>query len=165
MNAIALLSYLRASGVVLAANDGKLAVDAPRGLLTAELLSDLRHHKAELLALLAANQEPDALTVEPDANSLAEDFEERAAIIDHDCHVYQPEAEHTALEVVFCKNCQHFQPNERNPQAGAGGCAVGGLGVSAVNGKPIIRWPMTHRYCQLWQAVARTPEQALESVA
>jgi hypothetical protein len=55
MSAATLLHTLRASGAVLGVNGGKLAIDSPAPLPDA-LLSDLRTHKAELLALLAANE-------------------------------------------------------------------------------------------------------------
>ncbi len=58
-------------GIRLSAENGQLAFEGPREMLTPERIEELRRHKAELLAALAA---PD-----PDV------FEERAAII-HDAH-------------------------------------------------------------------------------
>lgn len=53
MTATQLIETLSASGVRLSASDGKLKVDAPADVLTAELKTELAAHKAELLALLA----------------------------------------------------------------------------------------------------------------
>jgi hypothetical protein len=58
------------SGVRLSVENGQLAFEGPREVLTPERIEELRHHKAELLAALAS---PD-----PDA------FEERSAIAEHD---------------------------------------------------------------------------------
>ena len=58
-------------GIRLTAENGQVIFEGPREMLTPERIEELRRHKAELLAALAA---PD-----PDA------FEERAAII-HEAH-------------------------------------------------------------------------------
>ena len=58
-------------GIRLTAENGQLAFEGPREMLTPERIDELRQHKAELLAALAA----------PDADA----FEERAAII-HEAH-------------------------------------------------------------------------------
>jgi hypothetical protein len=58
-------------GIRLTAKNGKVVFEGPREVLTSERIEELRQHKAELLAALAA---PD-----PDA------YEERAAII-HEAH-------------------------------------------------------------------------------
>lgn len=158
MSAVELLQRLKKNGVDLSLNGDKLRYSAPVGTLSESDKAEIVHHKAELLALLYANDAaptPIPATVEPDADYLAESFEERAGIIEEACHVSRVEAERAAFEVVYCKACQHFQPNKRNPQAGAGGCALGSRGVSAVDAKPIIRWPMAGRYCQQWLATAK----------
>ncbi len=59
------------AGIRLTAQNGQVVFEGPREVLTPERIEELRQHKAELLAALAA---PD-----PDA------FEERAAII-HEAH-------------------------------------------------------------------------------
>ena len=56
MSAAALLARLRALGVTATVAGGDLALDAPAGVLTPELLSELRAHKGALLALLAAER-------------------------------------------------------------------------------------------------------------
>ncbi len=66
-----LIDQFADAGIRLFAENGQLAFEGPREVLTPERIEELRRHKAELLAALAA---PD-----PDA------FEERAAII-HDAH-------------------------------------------------------------------------------
>ncbi len=53
MIATSLIETLSASGIRLSATDSMLKVDAPAGVLTAELKTELAAHKAELLALLA----------------------------------------------------------------------------------------------------------------
>ena len=58
------------AGVRLSAENGRLAFEGPREVLTPERIEELRRHKAELLAALAP----------PDLDA----FEERAAIIEHD---------------------------------------------------------------------------------
>jgi TubC N-terminal docking domain len=58
MNAQTLLRDLAARGVILSADGAQLDVDAPDELMTDELLTTLKAHKAELIALLRS--EPDA---------------------------------------------------------------------------------------------------------
>ena len=53
MTAAQLTETLSASGIRLSATDGKLRVDAPAGVMTAEIKAELTMHKPELLALLA----------------------------------------------------------------------------------------------------------------
>ena len=62
MTAQSLLSDLTAAGVILSANGDRLDIDAPNEVLTDELLTTLRDHKAELLALLQSRsvEDPDA---------------------------------------------------------------------------------------------------------
>ena len=71
MQARKLIDEFAGAGIRLNAENGHLAFEGPRDVLTPERIDELRRHKAELLAALAA---PD-----PDA------FEERAAII-HEAH-------------------------------------------------------------------------------
>ena len=52
----ALLCELRAVGVVLSADGGRLRWTAPTGTMTAELLAAAQAHKPALLALLAAEE-------------------------------------------------------------------------------------------------------------
>ncbi len=66
-----LINEFADAGIRLTAENGQLAFEGPREVLTPERIEELRQHKAELLAALAA---PD-----PDG------FEERAAII-HEAH-------------------------------------------------------------------------------
>jgi hypothetical protein len=55
MRASDLVAWLRAHGCTLRAEDGGLKLDAPRGLLDDDDVACIQEHKAELLALLAAN--------------------------------------------------------------------------------------------------------------
>ena len=56
MNAASIIEDLHRRGIALSVADSKLRVNAPRGVLTAELLTELRVHKAELLAVLTGHQ-------------------------------------------------------------------------------------------------------------
>jgi hypothetical protein len=58
MTAARLLGELRAAGVILTAAGGKLRYGGPSGVLTGEVLAEMRTHKAGLLALLAAEAAP-----------------------------------------------------------------------------------------------------------
>ena len=67
------------AGVRLSAENGRLAFEGPREVLTPERIEELRRHKAELLAALAA---PDPVA-----------FEERSAIAEHDGGMPRQDAE------------------------------------------------------------------------
>ena len=67
------------AGVRLSAENGRLAFEGPREVLTPERIEELRRHQAELLAALAA---PDPVA-----------FEERSAIAEHDGGMLRPDAE------------------------------------------------------------------------
>lgn len=64
MTAPELLADLTAHGVRLAARDGRLAYDAPAGMMTPERLGLLRACKPELLVLLGGTPEPEPPTDE-----------------------------------------------------------------------------------------------------
>ncbi len=64
MTARQLLAALQADGVHVTADNDRLTLDAPQGLLTPERLDQVRALKPELLALLAEPSLPDA-PVEP----------------------------------------------------------------------------------------------------
>jgi len=51
-----LLAELRAQGATLAIDGDQVVIDAPAGVLTPELLADLRGHKPEVLGLLAREE-------------------------------------------------------------------------------------------------------------
>lgn len=59
MNTTSLLRNLEERGVRFEAEDGHLRYQAPAGVLTPELLDELRAHREELLALLASSGPPD----------------------------------------------------------------------------------------------------------
>ncbi len=92
-NVAEILSDLTRRGVWLAPNGDRLYVDAPKGLLTPDLLDELRRHKAELLALLH-DVLPD--TVE----DLAEHWNERAAILEYDAGLPRAQAEEQAAAMT-----------------------------------------------------------------
>ena len=72
------------AGVRLTAENGNLAFEGPREMLTPERIEELRQHKAELLAALAV----------PDLDA----FEERAAIIEYDAGLQRHDAETLAAQ-------------------------------------------------------------------
>ena len=59
-----LLARLTASGAVLQVKGDRLHVDAPKGLVTAQLKAEIASHKAEILELLAG-QTTEAAPVQP----------------------------------------------------------------------------------------------------
>ena len=76
MSVTALLNEARRFGARLAANGGRLIVEAPAPLPGA-LVAQLRAHRDELLALVSANE------AEADRESVAEWWAERAAIMEY----------------------------------------------------------------------------------
>ena len=66
-------------GIKLTAENGQVVFEGPREMLTPERIEELRRHKAELLAALAA----------PDSDA----FEERAGILEFDAGLPRQEAE------------------------------------------------------------------------
>ena len=56
MNGETLIAKLKTEGVDLAAAGGRLLLDAPEGVLTDELLAEIRSHKQEILAALQTQQ-------------------------------------------------------------------------------------------------------------
>lgn len=58
MNAAALLHHLEAAGIALTVTDGDLAIHGDRQIIEAHI-ADIRAHKAELVALVAANDPAD----------------------------------------------------------------------------------------------------------
>jgi hypothetical protein len=75
MNAASLLSDLQAQGVHLEVDAGALKYRAPKKAITAELLANLKTHKADLMAILSSqkdairpidwNNHPDAPPTDP----------------------------------------------------------------------------------------------------
>jgi hypothetical protein len=82
MTAAELLTTLHALGVTLSPRVDRLRVDAPEGVLTAELRQAIRTQKGELLALV-------------------EEWSERAAIAEYCGGVPRAEAERLAWECVL----------------------------------------------------------------
>lgn len=54
MNAVLLLAQLKAAGASVTLNGETVDIDAPAGVLTPALLTELRAHKPEIVALLSA---------------------------------------------------------------------------------------------------------------
>ena len=123
MSAPDLLSALLARGVTLWRDGGVLRHRAPRGAVTPELLAELKAHKAELLATLAATKPAEARSTDThtldtpgeiptpaDAENLLERYTERAAIQEHDGGLPRYEAETQARQAVFQgRHAYHFK--------------------------------------------------------
>src|SRR5262245_36664425 len=81
MSADELLTNCQQAGIILSAQGDILEVDAPRGVLTPELRSQLAHHKAELLEALRPSRAyvtlKGGLTLPVEALELAIDLERR----------------------------------------------------------------------------------------
>lgn len=88
MSAAALLTEARRLGACLAANGARLLLEAPAPLPDV-LVAELRAHKCELLALLRRANEVDR-------DAVAEWWQERAAIMEHDGDLSREEAERQA---------------------------------------------------------------------
>jgi hypothetical protein len=58
MTSADLMAELRSRDIILEIEDGELVFDAPTGVITPEDISELRAHKAELLAILAGPGKP-----------------------------------------------------------------------------------------------------------
>lgn len=82
MTATALLDTLWTKGARLSVDGDRVAVDAPKGVLTDVVRQAIRTHKAVLLDLVEA-------------------FEERAAILEYDGRVSRAEAERLAWGCVL----------------------------------------------------------------
>ena len=77
MNTVELLGQLRARDVRISLEDGKLRVNAPKGVLTPELQEQLRARKDDILALLQSAAEPAA--GRPDLRAIPRDGALRAS--------------------------------------------------------------------------------------
>jgi hypothetical protein len=95
MQARKLIDEFAEAGVKLAAENGNLAFEGPRGVLTPERIEELRRHKAELLTALAP----------PDLDA----FEERAAIIEYDAGLTRHDAETLAAQEQGFANVPSLQ--------------------------------------------------------
>lgn len=90
LSAWMLFHTLQQAGVVLSAEDGSLAFDAPAGAITPELLDLMKYRKAELLSLVCGdylNAALELVSSVPDPvrrQALAEWFDERAGISEYD---------------------------------------------------------------------------------
>ncbi|MCH7591186.1 MAG: hypothetical protein IH989_00190 [Planctomycetes bacterium] len=109
MTGVLLLEQLQERDIRLSANGDRLVVDAPRGLLTAQLRETLLDRKAELLAILAdrddsARQAAALLSRvdDPDVRAdLRELFEHRAAVCEFDGGLSRTDAERIALSELY----------------------------------------------------------------
>jgi hypothetical protein len=76
------IAELHNRGIILLANEGRLRVKAPPGVVTAQLRDWLVAHKTDLLLHLSAPPLPELS--EEDRESLEEAIAERAAVREHD---------------------------------------------------------------------------------
>ncbi len=79
----------------MAPNGDRLHVDAPKGLLTPELLDELRKNKPDLLAYLRREE-----TLTDTVEDLREHFAERAAILKFDAGLPRERAETEAAKMT-----------------------------------------------------------------
>ena len=97
-----LLAGLRRAGVVLRAQSGRLTLDAPVGVITPALAALLKSRKQELLAVLCGDYLSAALALvagfagAEERLALAEQFDERAGICQHDGGMSRGEGERVA---------------------------------------------------------------------
>ena len=63
MNVYSLLSALKELNVALSLEDGRLKVDAPEGVLTNELINEIKRYKEEIIAFLSTIEEDRATTI------------------------------------------------------------------------------------------------------
>ncbi|MGQ4647801.1 TubC N-terminal docking domain-related protein [Lyngbya aestuarii] len=70
MNASELLASLTQQGIQLWADNDKLSIRSPKGVLTSELRSELAQHKAELLEFLRKQDLPETTTSESSSQGL-----------------------------------------------------------------------------------------------
>lgn len=143
-----------------AANDGLHISISDTGKLkligTPDVVGKWREHiaanKPEIIAALT----PPATTPQADPDALAEDFEERAAIIEEGDGQPRAEAERRAWRIVYCARCAHYRPDALNPEAGAGRCVTSAWERSrSTRGTMRDRftpWPMAERLCDSWEA-------------
>ena len=99
---------LRRAGVLLSADGQRLAFDAPAGALTPELRGLMKACKPELLAVVRGDYMRAALALvldDPDPDrrdALAEWFDERAGVAEHDGDASRGEAERGAY-IALCR--------------------------------------------------------------
>ena len=99
MSATTLLTELQAAGVRLVPfGYDRLTVDAPAGVITAEMRTALRQHKSEIITLLQVKSEK---IQEIESIELLYVFRERAAIMEIDGGMLRKEAEWLAAHEVF----------------------------------------------------------------
>ncbi|HLF97645.1 MAG TPA: hypothetical protein VI457_10915 [Methylococcaceae bacterium] len=121
-----------------AEGEGVAITATPRGTLKVRgnqdaierLVPVLRQHKAAILAELQRE-------------ALAENFQERAGILEFDAGLSRPEAEERAFQLVFCSACQHSQmPDETRPH----------LLFCEISPRADIKWAATPAWCDQFTA-------------
>jgi hypothetical protein len=124
-----LWAELKAAGFTLTAEGSRLRV-APADKLTDDLRTEIRAHRAGLIALLAAESAP-AVESYP-SSTPAEKIAPR-------------------VNMVACGTCQHFLPDYVEPSQGLGRCVVTGTGPPAGGNGYGACFPMAPRRCPAYQ--------------
>ena len=128
-----LLAELKAAGFALTAEASRLRV-APADRLTDELRAGIREHRAELIALLAAESAP--------AVRSGTDTTPAASV--------RPERD-MAPSRVSCGTCLHFLPDTINQSEGLGRCGMTGTGPPAGGSGYGACFPLAPRQCPSYQ--------------
>jgi hypothetical protein len=106
MNAAELLIELETQGVIVTACDGRLRLDAPKGILTPHVQERVRASKFDIMDAL---RQPSARRLsamlsrmdDGDTRQMFRDlFEERAGVFEYECGLSRDEAERLAFEHV-----------------------------------------------------------------
>lgn len=103
---------------------------------------------ADIALKVSVSDAPNAAPAELDSDT-REAVEERAAILEFDASQPRPDAERGAVQLVQCRNCQHYTPDNVNAADGIGTCAVGAWPQSRGTGsaRPMPPYPGAARYC------------------
>ncbi|TAM54172.1 MAG: hypothetical protein EPN61_00225, partial [Burkholderiaceae bacterium] len=91
----------------------------------------------------------------------SEAIEERAAILEFDANQPRPDAERGAVQLVQCRNCQHYTPDNVNAADGIGTCAVGAWPQSRGTGsaRPMPPYPGAVRTCTQYVDTRPMPDK------
>jgi hypothetical protein len=154
MSAQLLVHDLKEHGVVLETEGPRLIVDAPVGVLTTDIIDQLKANKPDLLALLG--------------NSLnTEDwraaFEERAAIMEYDGGMPRHDAENLAFDDAVVRWMREHPPISRSGLCVGCGEAIGNsascdIAILGGSGGLIVHDGCYEPFMSAWQAEA---EEAL----
>lgn len=126
------IASLKALGVLVEIDGDELLIDAPAGVLTADLVALIRASKAALLGELRQR------ACDPPATTHGTGTDTRG---------------NPLAPLVRCGGCANFQPNRDNPEAGIGTCQ---LGEPDAGGWPYF--PGCVRCCDSFEAINNPTE-------